>query len=58
MTGERHEFVTPLREMTSQLHEMFVALTAAGFSKGQACQILGAFLANMATNVDGEGTQS
>lgn len=37
--------MTPMAEAAAATREMFVSLVAAGFSEGQACQIIGSLLA-------------
>lgn len=37
---------TALSEACAALRELFVSLVKAGFSEGQACQIVGTYVAN------------
>jgi hypothetical protein len=42
--------VSPLRESAIQLHEMYVELKGAGFSRGEAMELVARVMAQMAAS--------
>lgn len=46
--------MTPMQEAAASAREMFVTLVGAGFSEGQACQIIGTVMAVTGAQVRGE----
>lgn len=39
--------VSPLIELSAQIHEMFVSYVSVGFTEWQACRIIGVWLAEL-----------
>ena len=46
--------MTPMQQGSAALRELFISLREAGFSEGQACQIVGTYLAATLTSTQGE----
>lgn len=48
--------MTPMQQVCAYLRELYTSLTAAGFSEGQACQIVAVYFSSTVESTRGEET--